>query len=303
MSKPQNKHSEMKTLNMIVKEKKMASWKLIAITLGLMALILTSCSENGIDAETTLEDQETVDLDNADDYYLEDADDMVSGYLEKETSNSGGKVAEETDERLACAEITRTGSDGSGTIVIDFGEGCTGPRGNVRKGKIVIEFSGPGNESGSFWSIEFVDYFFNDISIAGLRTVKNITEANGGVLVFQIDMENGLITWPDGTQATRRVHRRREHVRNDNNILDRLIVYGTAEGNHRNGRGFIIEILEPLVYTRECREQGVFIPVEGVKLIKHGQRQITIDYGDGTCDNIVVITNKNGNSWRHEVKK
>ena len=83
--------------------------------------------------------------------------------------------------------------------------------------------------------------------------------------------------------------------------MDRLIVYGTAEGNHRNGRGFYIEILEPLVYTRECRAQGIYMPVAGVKLIKHGNREITVDYGDGECDKVVVITNKNGKSWRHEV--
>jgi hypothetical protein len=114
-------------------------------------------------------------------------------------------------------------------------------------------------------------------------------------------MENCVITWPNGEQAKRRVHRIREHHRNDNNLLDRLIIYGTAEGNHRNGRGFNIEILEPLVYSRECKQQGVIIPVAGVKLIKHGQRQITVDYGDGECDNVVVITNKNGRSWRHQV--
>jgi hypothetical protein len=45
----------------------------------------------------------------------------------------------------------------------------------------------------------------------------------------------------------------------------------------------------------------VFIPVEGKKLIKHGQREITVDYGDGRCDNEVTITNKNGRSWEYTV--
>jgi len=290
----------MKTLNKMVSEKKAASWKMVAIAIGLIGLMLASCNEDKVGADTTVEDQESVEFDNADDFYLEDADDFSSELLEKETS-SGGKVSEEPDERLACAEVTRTGTEESGTIVIDFGEGCTGPKGNVRKGKIVIEYSGRRNDSGSFWSLEFVDYFVNDISIQGLRKVNNISEPGSSVLKFKVDMENGLITWPDGSKARRSVHRIREHHRNDNNLLDRLIVYGTAEGNHRNGRGFFIEILEPLVYLRECKQQGIIIPVEGVKLIKHGQRQITVNYGDGTCDNIVVITNKNGKSWRHEV--
>lgn len=291
----------MKTMNMMVKEKKAASWKMLLIAFGLLAFLVSSCNEEKINADTTQEDQESVEMDNADDSYLEDADDIADNLLENETSASGGKIAEEPDERLACAEITKTGTNESGTIVIDFGDGCTGPKGNVRKGKIVIEFSGRRNDPGSFWSMEFVDYYFNDISIAGLWTVSNISENGTGVLKFKIDMENGVITWPDGSIAKRRLHRIREHHRNDNNLLDRLIIYGTAEGNHRNGRGYFIEILEPLVYSRECKQQGVVIPVEGVKLIKHGQRQITVDYGDGECDNIVVITNKNGKNWRHEV--
>ena len=93
--------------------------------------------------------------------------------------------------------------------------------------------------------------------------------------------------------ARRRLHHKREHEI-ENHILQRLIIYGTAEGNHRNGRGYIIEILEPLVYDRRCAAEGVIIPVKGKKLIKHGDRQITVDYGDGRCDNIVTLINKNG---------
>lgn len=291
----------MKTLKMMVKEKNASLWKILTITIALVALILTSCNEDKVGIDTTLDDQESVQLDNDDDFILEDADEIASDLLEKETTSSGGKVSEGVDERLTCAVVTKTGTDESGTIVIDFGEGCTGPRGRVRKGKIVIEFSGRRNDPGSFWSMEFVNYFVNEVSVEGLRTVNNISDPGTGVLVFKVDMENGLMTWPDGSKARRRVHHVREHHRNDSNLLDRLIVYGTAEGNHRNGRGFFIEILEPLVYTRECRELGIFIPVAGVKLIKHGDRQITVDYGDGECDNFVLITNANGNSWVHEV--
>ncbi|HRK54557.1 MAG TPA: hypothetical protein PK185_11625 [Cyclobacteriaceae bacterium] len=291
----------MKTLKMITKEKKSASHKMIWVAIGLLALIFTSCNENNIDADTSIEDQESVEFDNQGDYYLDDVDEMTSIQLEKETGSSGGKISEEPDGRLSCAQITRTGTEESGTIVIDFGEGCTGPRGNVRKGKLVIDYSGRRNNPGSFWTVEFEDYFINNISIKGLRTVNNISENGTGVLVFKVDMVNVLLTWPDGKQGKRTVHRIREHHLGDNNLLDRLIVYGTAEGNHRNGRGYFIEIIEPLVYTRECKQQGIFIPVEGVKSIKHGNRQITVDYGDGECDNIVVITNTNGKSWRHEV--
>jgi hypothetical protein len=61
--------------------------------------------------------------------------------------------------------------------------------------------------------------------------------------------------------------------------------------------------LEELVYDRSCLAEGVFIAVQGKKLVKHGARELTIDYGDGTCDNLVTLTNKSGVSLRYEVSK
>jgi hypothetical protein len=164
-----------------------------------------------------------------------------------------------------------------------------------------VEFEGRWRTSGSFWSLRFLNYSINDIGIGGTRIVTNVSESEDSTQVFTVELEGGTMTWPDGSIARRTVNRTRELERDQNNVLNRLIIYGTAEGNHRNGRGYYIEILERLIYERECAQQGVIIPVSGKKLIKHGEREITIDYGDGTCDNVVTITNKNGRSWRYTV--
>ena len=291
----------MKTLKMLVKEKMVG----LALAIGLLTFVATSCTEDKVDADTTLEDQESVQLDNMDEYYLEDADNLVSNVLEQESGSTGGKIAtdDEEDSRLVCAEITRTGTEESGTIIIDFGDGCEDKRGNIRTGKIIVEFSGRWFLPGSFWSIEFVNYTINGVSISGIRRVNNISESEDS-LVFEIKMEATII-WPDGTEVTRKIHRKRHRELHDNNILDRLIAYATEDINHPKGRGFSVEILEPLVYSEACAEEGVIIPVEGVKLIKfgNGRRQLTVDYGDGTCDNVVAITNKDGRTWRYEVGK
>jgi hypothetical protein len=47
----------------------------------------------------------------------------------------------------------------------------------------------------------------------------------------------------------------------------------------------------------------VFIPVSGVKFVTKGLRELTIDYGNGACDNLVTLTNKNGRTVEYEVKK
>lgn len=272
-------------------------------SLFLFALAITffvSCNHDDPSVTPDAEDSETALFDSQEDYYSDDGDDIAFTVME-EDAGIGSKTS--TDSRLACAVVTRSGSKESGSISVNFGTGCTDLRGNVRRGIIIVTYTGRWNIPGSSWSVRFENYSVNNIAITGSRTVTNISQAAEGVQSFSVELEDGTMTWPDGSIARRRLHHRREIERDGNNILNRLIIYGTAEGNHRNGRGFYIEILEPLVYDRRCASEGTFIPVSGKKLIKHGEREITVDYGDGACDNFVTITNKSGRMWRYEVKK
>ncbi|HEY0656621.1 MAG TPA: hypothetical protein VGD65_25985 [Chryseosolibacter sp.] len=271
--------------------------KTLLITLIVSALGF-SCSQDEFENNGDPEDNALTEAEVQEDYFNDDTEEITLSAISTDDF-SGGKAAN-TDERLQCAVVTRTGDENSGTIVIDFGTGCTGERGNVRRGKIIISYIGRWNVAGSYWTVTGENYFINNIAVEGLRMVRNISTSED-VLAFEVTMENGRLTFPDGAVATRIVHKKRELERDSNGILKRLIIYGTAEGNNRNGRGYQVEILERLVYDRACED--VFIPVSGKKLIKHGQREITIDYGNGECDNVVVITNKNGRSWRFNVGK
>jgi hypothetical protein len=261
------------------------------IALMLLLITVIGCQTADSPADFSAEDSDDVSTEALDDSANDDAEDLALTALSSE-SLSGGKIAE-TDDRFECAVVTRTGDKTAGTIRIDFGNGCTDKRGRVRRGAILIAYEGVWLNTGATWSVTFENYFVNDVNLSGIRNVKNIT-TDTTRRRFQVDMEDGEATWPDGRVARRRLHHIREHERNASNILIRLIIYGTAEGNHRNGRGYYIEILEPLVYERACAAEGVFIPVKGKKLIKHGNRQITVDYGDGTCDNVVTLINANG---------
>ncbi len=274
---------------------------LMVVLFGMAALLMVSCNNDETPGFSE-EDTESASIDALEDSYFDDADDLAAvGFTSTDDSFSGGKI--NTDERLACAVLTRTGERSNGSLRIDFGTGCTGPGGNVRTGAIVIVHEGAWNEAGSSWSITFDNYSINGIKIAGTREVTVVSFANN-LSVYDVTLIGGSITWPDGRTATREVSRRREHERNENNLLDRLIIYGTAEGISRRGRGYSVEIVERLIYTRACAAEGVIIPVSGVKVIKHGNnRELTVDYGDGTCDNFVTLTNQFGRSVRYEVKK
>lgn len=273
--------------------------RLTLLFMGIMISLLVSCNNDDATPDFTADDTESAGLDAMDDYYFDDADDLATEALSSE-DQSGGRLS--SDERLVCAQLFHTGTKESGTLTIDFGDGCTDPRGNVRTGSIIVDRKGAWNATGSTWRITFLAYSINGITIEGTRTVT-VVSVTDSLIVSDVTLVGGKITWPDGRFATREVNRRREHERHGNHLLDRLIIYGTAHGALRNGRGYVIEILERLIYDRTCAAEGVIIPVKGVKFIKHGDRELTVDYGDGACDNVVTLTNKNGRTVRYEVGK
>jgi hypothetical protein len=276
--------------------------RLYLLFIGLSFALLISCNNEDTTPDFSSEDIEDASMDAIEDSYFDDGDDLITeAFTSTDEDLSGGRV--NTDERLICATLTRTGSKAEGSLRVDFGDGCTGPRGNVRAGAIVVTHQGDWNSVGSSWNISYEDYSVNGVQLEGSRkvTVVSLTES---LVEYEVRLTDGRITWPDGRVATREVNRRREHERHpENHLLDRIIIYGTSNGVLPNGTVISIEILERLIYTRVCAQEGVNIPVSGVKFIKAGDRELTIDYGDGTCDNIVALTKKNGRTVRYEVKK
>jgi hypothetical protein len=279
------------------------SRKLFFFCLSMVFTAFIACSNEAEDAspDVSSDEKQAINFESQDDYYYDDADDIaMEAFVNEEAEASGGKTS--TDIRLSGAVVVRVGTFSNGTLKIDFGAGCTDARGNVRKGMILLEHIGRWNEEGAQWTITFSGYSINGITIEGTRkvTVASVTEF---IITHDIELIDGKITWPDGSFATRTCHYIREREHDGSQLLNRLIIYGNAQGTLRNGRGFSIEIQEELVYDRACWESGVFIAVQGQKLITHGDHQLTIDYGDGTCDNMVTLTNKAGVSVQYEVSK
>ena len=290
-------------------------------TLAMMAIIslgaVISCTEDNLALQ-----QEAADVaeDAITDYYFEDADDMAGiAMLADNATDDGGRVADGPrtitiqDPRFNCdgVVITITLDPESspnvpkGTIVIDFGDGCTDLLGNVRKGKIIINFEGRRFLPGSIVVTTFDGYSVNDIALSGVRTLTNITASNVSAPKFQIELVDGLAVWPDGTEATREHCLVREWIRAANPLNDAMVVDQcgdadvAASGTNRRGRAYTMSILEPLVYKRGCP-----IAVEGVKQFVDvaSGKVVTVDFGDGECDRIITIT-VDGNSRNVTVNK
>ncbi|MBP9925344.1 MAG: hypothetical protein KBF45_05085 [Cyclobacteriaceae bacterium] len=273
-------------------------------SLALFALVfLASCTDDSVKFNT--EDSQNVENEATTDSYFEDADDMATIAVAADGSTASGaressygrQGIKPVDMRFNCATITFLFADNNSTttphgfITIDFGDGCTDAKGNVRKGKIIVEFTGKRFLPDSRIITTFQDYFINGVKIEGVRTVTNVTGSVEENPKFLIEVDNGKATWEDGTFATREVNRTREWIRANNPLEDQWIVDGTAAGTNRNGKTYQVEITKALVYKRECAISAkVFIAVEGTKVLSIDNKVITIDYGMGECDRVVTIT-------------
>ncbi len=293
------------------------SIKLSYLITFMISAFLISCSDK-IDFSSN--DNENAQNEASSESYSDDADDISSVALSSDDATLTGresvtgrriavKIAD-IAKRLDCATVTiETAADNTpdvpkGTITIDFGTGCTDARGNVRKGIILVTYSGKRFQPNSTAVTTFNGYSINDIKIEGTRTVTNITGSSESAPKFTIVVTGGKTTWPDGTFATRNVNRTREWIRAASPSQDSWVITGTASGSNRKGRNYSMEITKPLVFKRECSSSGnkVFIAVEGTKQLTVGDKVTTIDYGDGTCDNKVTIS-INGATKEVEIRR
>lgn len=264
-----------------------------------MVVGISSCNKSSdpISAEIaqTAANEATVDSQTG------EVDDMSTNQLNT-TDPAGRTEGIFDDDRVKCAIITRTpsGDKLSGTVVIDFGTaGCTDSKGNVRKGKITITWTG-GRwfNAGASHTITFTGYSINGVKFSDQdsRTVTNVSTANSP-LTFNI-VANHNLTWPDNTTASRSVHHTRQWVRSATITDDKLIFSQTAgaasaaSGTNRHGKSYSVQITTPLEYWRSCAiTNKVFKPVKGVIVITYDTNKVvTIDFGSGTCDNTFTIS-------------
>lgn len=265
--------------------------KNVILGLGLTVLVFSVSCNNEIEPPAGGIDEASIETESIAQSSYDEVDDITSNIMIISESNSGGRVEGVNDDRCSCAEITH--DQENHTITIDFGDGCEGPNGVVRSGIIFITYHGHRFVPGSFWTVTFRDYYVNRRHIEGLRTVTNISESLEADPTFHIVLEDGKITWPDETFATRVVDKIRVWIRAANPLFDEfhILTGSTTSGMNRRGDGFKTEVLTDLIYKRNCRDsRRIHIPVQGTKQMVTRDRNCVIDYGDGECDTIVEVT-------------
>lgn len=195
----------------------------------------------------------------------------------------------------SCATITIAPFDAvtwPKTVTVDFGTtNCMGNDGRTRRGKLIYTVSTWYRDSGCVITVNPQNFYINDHKVEGTKTITNKGRDNDAYLIYQVTVNNALITKPDGntfTWNTSRIHR---WVAGEPTILnpwdDVYLITGTANGVASDGGNFSITITTPLDVAVLCKWIRAGILTLITEQFPGG---IVVNYGDGTCDALATAT-------------
>jgi hypothetical protein len=174
------------------------------------------------------------------------------------------------------------------TVTIDFGDGCFGKDGKLRKGKIVSIYTGPMFVPGSTSSTTFVDYSVDSFKIEGTHTVENTSTSNRKELTVKVI--DGKIT-NTNSGSWKKWSGTKIHTQVEGNgtplypLDDVFQITGDATGSNSNNNSWTAVITDPLIKRFTCRWIA-----KGTVRITRNNNIAVLDYGDGACNNKAVIT-------------
>ncbi len=176
------------------------------------------------------------------------------------------------------------------TLTIDFGTvNCTTNNGRVRRGRILVSYSGRYRDEGTVITITPDNYFVNDHQVQGTKTVTNLGLNTDGHPHFSVSVQ-GSLTAPDGSwTATHQANRVRTWIQGPGTPTlfdDIYLITGSGSGVNRAGNAYTITITSPLRVEVGCR----WITAGTVDITPENKPTRTINYGNGSCDGTIIIS-------------
>ncbi len=251
------------------------------LSIAAIALLgLVACKK---DKEEVLDLDYTSASDNA---RAEDAFSDMLTQVDKAVDENGLRSADD-----ACdPTVTFDTLSSPRTMTIDFGTvNCTAANGRMRRGQILVSYTGRYRDPGTVIIITPQNYYVNDNHVQGLKTVTNMGEDQNGHLYYSV-LVDGTLTASDGSwTATHHAERTRTWIEGQDTPIitdDVYLITGGGNGVNRNGMAYTISILNALRVQVGCP----FITAGTVQITPQDRPVRTIDYGNGACDGIISIT-------------
>lgn len=238
----------------------------------------------------------TVDLEE-DTYYADDQARMDQDFNDIQTladqAYETGNVQLKGGTSIlgGCATVTRDTTSSPRKITIDFGTtNCLGNDGRLRRGKIILTYSGKYRDSGSVHSFGFDGYHINNNQILGGKTVTNMGRNTSGQLYYNINVNGMIILNTSGDTIKHTATRTRTWIAGESTASysdDEYRIAGNGSNTRANGKVVTYNITSPLLLTLNCKwikEGTVAITPAGASSAR------TLYYGTGTCDDQATIS-------------
>jgi len=269
---------------------KISNLKMLAIFF-VSVILIVSCEDNEtVNLSEPITEEQAIALAESDDI-SDEVNNIIDDFFVESEVVGKSEDAEKTEDFLPCLIKTIVLTETTKTVTLDFGEGCELPSGNVLSGKILMSYAIDTDVYSLTITHTFGNFYFNDISVEGGNTIERVRENENGNPQSTITFGTTL-TWPDGVYASREGTKVREWIEGydtrtfGDNIF---LITGNWTATFRDGTVFLANIIEPLRREMACR----FI-VSGVIELQKQDRSGTLDFGDGSCDNIAIFTNETG---------
>ncbi|OSZ78388.1 hypothetical protein CAP35_09045 [Chitinophagaceae bacterium IBVUCB1] len=255
-----------------------------------LTLIMTACKRDKNNATEVDEDT----------YYADDQARMDQSFNDAQTladqAYETGNVQMKGGPSIlgTCATVTRDTTSTPRKITIDFGStNCLCNDGRLRRGKIIITYTGKYRDSGSVKTIGFDGYYVNNNQVLGSKTITNMGKNSSGQSYYSIVVNGMMILSTTGDTVKHTATRTRTWVKGESTTLlsdDEYRITGSGTNTRASGKVVNYTITSPLLIALNCnwiKEGVIAITPAGASSAR------TLDFGAGTCDDQATI-NYNG---------
>jgi hypothetical protein len=264
----------------------------IIISVFLVTILVTflvSCKKKTTDENTT--PSSTYTSTASDNALAEQSYDDIQNIGKQAIESQGKYPGSDTIFMGPCENVTLDMTVFPFKVTIDFGtENCLCLDGKTRRGKIFVTFTGAYQDSGTVITHTVQNYFVNDNQILGTKVVTNLGHNPAGHPIFSVVVTDGQVIKPNNggtiTWASARQNEWTAGYLTPQWWDDIYLITGSASGIAANGKSYTMTVQDPLKVALNC----YWIESGSIDLQIQDFPLITLDYGDGTCNNQATVT-------------
>ncbi len=259
-----------------------------------MFVLISSCSsddetEDNVVADDLSDAHQQVQIDMIN----ENINDIIeNAYYEAENQNAQKKTAAKTNQKTSflpeCVNVSWQIHDANNiTVTLDYGDGCTTANNHFLEGKIIVDFELKREVNEVIALHQFEDFYFDQNKIEGNEQKTHFVHKDNQNPYTNIE-RHLKITLKDSSSLMFSETGKRECIdgHGTSTWTDNVyLITGNRTVIHSSGLERHLSVKEALRKDMDCK-----VLTAGILEVKTGQRMLEINYGDGTCDNIVEVT-------------